>query len=168
MREKYIRQKHRQTYGDVPKWQFMTDMAFLDCVIQYRKNKWIGSQSMDSESTAEAQINITDSEADEHTSDSYRQPNNFNYNFQNNIEEIQHLQSKSTPDSTLTVEPKRQRTNSDSTDISIKKEYIEETPNKTPEQIFGEFVAAILSTKSVNERNRIMMKIMSVLTESTN
>lgn len=147
----------------------MKDMSFLDNVIQFRKNKWLGSQSMDSESTLETQINITDSEPDEHTNDSFRQPNHFNYNYQNVTEESQHVPAKSTPDSTLIIEPKRQRTHSDSTDISTtKKENIEENLNKSPEQIFGEFVAAILSTKTASERNRIMMKIMSVLTDSTN
>lgn len=123
---------------------------------------------MDSESNPEAQVNITDSEPDEHTNDSYRQQNNFNYNFQTVIDEPPLVQAKSTPDSTLTIEPKRQRTHSSSSELSIKKEYADDNQNKSPEQIFGEFVAAILSTKSATDRNRLMMKIMSVLTESSN
>lgn len=169
LREKYIRQKHRQSDGEPAKWQFMKDMSFLDNVIQFRKNKWLGSQSMDSESNLEASVNITDSELDDHTNDSYKQPV-FKYNnYQNINDEPQHVPSKSTPDSTLIIEPKRQRTDSDSTDMSNnKKDYVDESQIKSPEQIFGELVAAMLATKTASEKNRIMMKIMSVLTDSTN
>lgn len=146
----------------------MKDMSFLDNVIQFRKNKWLGSQSMDSESNLGTPVNITDSELDERTNDSYKQPS-FKYNFQAINDEPQHVPAKSTPDSTLIIEPKRQRTESDSTDISNnRKDYVEESQVKSPEQIFGEFVAAILTTKTVVEKNRIMMKIMTVLTDSTN
>lgn len=36
---------------------------------------------------------------------------------------------------------------------------------KMPEQIFGEFVAAVLSTKSEAEKNVAMMQIMQILTK---
>lgn len=179
LREKYIRQKQKYSEGVAGKWEFLDDLAFLDSVIQYRKKHWQVEESSQMFATSDNSCNLSQANSDyeaidEHTNDSTpNQPTSSTNTYQqplpNNSSSFVNVTIKShTPDSTLHTSDTRKRTVSSDVEEPAYFKPREKTDGqeRTPEQIFGELVAAMLATKTDGEKNLAMIEIMSILAKS--
>lgn len=189
LREKYIRQKQKFSEGASGKWEFLDELSFLDSVIQYRKKHWQveeSSQMFATNDNSLSQVNSDFEGLDEHTNDStpnnqpssstntYQQQlqdNAFNNSNNNNNSSNNYFSNVTTkphtPDSTLDVSSMRKRVASVAEEVNSPKKDKLDNQERTPEQIFGELVAAMLATKNDDEKKLAMMEIMSVLVRSS-
>lgn len=175
LREKYIRQKQKYQEGEA-KWEFLDELSFLDSVIQYRKKHWQIEESSNMFATSDnscalSQANSDYEILDDRTNDSTpNQPSSSTNAYQQSATCNSSFNSGNlkphTPDSTLDTTnnaPIRKRTMSDNSETFYNKREKSDVQERTPEQIFGEFVAAMLANKSDNDKNIAMMEIMSIL-----
>lgn len=177
LREKYIRQKQKHTEG-ISKWEFLHDLSFLDSVIQYRKkhqqideanNTFAANDSSCAISQANSEYDLTDEQSNDsipNRSSSWTNtyPQSISSNSTFNIDNLKNSipDSSSTSDSGVGLNV-RKRTLSEASDLSYLKKSRNDSQYRTPEQIFGELVAAMLAVKPEKEKNVIMMEIMSIL-----
>lgn len=172
LREKYIRQKTKYSEGK-EKWEFLDSLSFLDSVIHYRRKPW--QQSDDSYSLTDSQIEQLSSDCEvagphqdipQHSSEPMRV-----VDVKTEYQPLEgYLKGSCIPDSTLDTansmsmeSPFRKRMSSETSETPPKRTKTEQ--QKTPEQIFGELVAAILSKKNEADKNVAMMQIMQILTK---
>lgn len=165
LREKYIRQKQRYQEGR-EKWELLDDLSFLDGVINYRKKFW----SLPDHVSTDSQFDQFSSDCDQ-TVEFYAGTNE-NHKIKTE-DDFSSIEGSYAADSSLdgnkakdvgNIAKKRPASTSTSECCPTKERRCEHT--KTPEDIFGEFVAATLATKSESQRNIAMIKIMAVLTET--
>lgn len=157
LREKYIRQKQKYQEGR-EKWEFLDDLSFLDNMINYRKKHW---QILDNYSTDSQFDQFSD--ASDQIVEFFTEPKRVKLEEGNGFSSTE---CNYVADSTLdgnrtgeTLNSSRKRSISTSTSECWQRNV------KTPEEIFGEFVAATLAKKSEGEKNSAMVKIMTILTE---
>lgn len=171
LREKYIRQKTKYSEGK-EKWEFLDSLSFLDNVIHYRRKPW--QQSDDSYSLTDSQMEQLSSDCEvagphQDVPQPCHEPTRADIKT-----EYQPLESyfkgSCIPDSTLDTANSldnsyRKRLSSEANENPPPSKRNRTEDQKTPEQIFGELVAAILSTKNEAEKNVAMMQIMQILTK---
>lgn len=157
LREKYIRQKQKYQEGG-EKWEFLDDMAFLDEVISYRRKQW---QIYDNYST-DSQFEQLSSDYDLSSETNQHAETSQNVKTEGQNSE-RHFLENYVADSTLDLS--RKRNISESSDYLSKRER-KCRHMKTTEDIFGEFVAAMLATKTEAGRNSAMIQITEILTKT--
>lgn len=160
LREKYIRQKNRSLEDGTSRWELLEDMSFLDKVILYRRR--------------------SEHEYEPHSHPSY--PENYDNSYDSSVNDssndhtamvqIKEENSVQVPDSSITsYKIHARRASSDHTEEYPKKrakltpEQSASEITKSPEQLFGDLVAALLSKKREREKNIAMMDIMTILTK---
>lgn len=158
LREKYIRQKKKYLEcGE--KWEFLDDLSFLDTVINYRKRpSHVGDNNYSN-----------DSQFDQFSSDYDVSELNENEIIKviKTEEQMSTINADSTLDggrSTEVLNYRKREATPERNEFVPKKNRCEHT--RTPEEIFGEFVAASLANKSESEKNAAMVQIMAVLTKT--
>ncbi|RZC37019.1 uncharacterized protein BDFB_008728 [Asbolus verrucosus] len=163
LREKYIRQKNKYQEGD-GKWEFLDDMAFLDKVIQYRRKNCEPDMTYRSQNLQESSFHFNHS--NEIYDDSSVNDSSSNDFMPTVKSEECDMQDSSYDSGTGTASSGRKRSASDNSESSAeKRERVEEAPQKTPEVMFGELVAAMLAKKTERDKNVAMIEIMKVLTK---
>lgn len=164
LREKYIRQKQKYQEGR-EKWEFLDDLSFLDNVINYRKKHW---QILDNCST-DSQFDqfSSDYDASDQIVEFFTEPKRVKLEESNDFSCVESnyaadstLDGKNSAAETLNCSKKSISADECCTRNNRKCDHF-----KTPEEIFGEFVAATLSKKGEAEKNCAMLKIMAILTE---
>lgn len=161
------RQKQKYTEGK-EKWEFLDSLSFLDNVIYYRKKQW----------QIEDCYGYSDSQMDQFSSDceTSEQPDQLFLQGDGSLDasikteftasDVQQSYFKNcAPDSSTLDMSFRKRTASNDSELTCTKKNKCGDVSKTPEQIFGELVTSILSTKSEVEKNAAMLQIMHVLTK---
>ncbi|KAJ8942312.1 hypothetical protein NQ318_005304 [Aromia moschata] len=184
LREKYIRQKTKfEQEGDV-KWELLEDMNFLDKVIQYRKKHSEGDPDYKCKPYNDNRYNFQSSFL--HQSElSLESENNYPQKLQhyetgddNSLNDSsndypmtfkeEHATVLQVADSSYSHQPLRKRSTSVNSDAVVdKRPKCEETEatQRTPEQLFGDLVAAMLTKKPEKDRNLYMIEIMTVLSK---
>ncbi|KAJ8944168.1 hypothetical protein NQ314_009530 [Rhamnusium bicolor] len=182
LREKYIRQKTKyQQEGDA-KWELLDDMIFLDKVIQYRRKQ--SDSDFDNKRTSyndntsmynnfqpilPRQNEVSQESAYNYETGDDNSMNDSSSDYptlvkqENPVYQLADSSYAAGQQSSL-----RKRSTSINSEPSIeKKSKTEETDQKekTPEQLFGDLVAAMLSKKPEKNRNLYMIEIMTVLSK---
>ncbi|XP_066259433.1 uncharacterized protein [Euwallacea similis] len=173
LREKYIRQKAKFMEGDA-KWELLDDMEFLDKVIQYRKKQ--NDLPGHCNSSRPTRGSYQDSSYIKCSTDgedySYTDSSN---DFLSIVKEESAVQQVA--DSSFGCKRPRQTSVSSygGEQSSEKQGRFEEgesskartetSSEKTPEQLFGNLVASLLSKKPENQRNLYMIEIMTLLSK---
>lgn len=164
-----FRQKQKYTEGK-EKWEFLDSLSFLDNVIHYRRKQ---SQFDDSYSFTDSQIDQLSSDCEALEPEKLLQNDdsphaNIKTEYGGIDLQIAHF-NNCAPDSTHDVSYKhdncRKRAASEISEPAYSKKD-KRDQNKTPEQIFGELVTSILSTKNEVDKNAAMLQIMHILTKS--
>jgi len=186
LREKYIRQRAKFMEGDA-KWELLDHLSFLDKVIQYRRKQsdfFGGAQEKNrhpSESLRSHQ-SYDDVSTDYNHIRCNTTEDNSNHNSSNNFlsivkEESSVVQradsSYNTRHGAYSKKPRRDSVSSNSETIGSEKRLrvdegfspLECKPEKSPEQLFGDLVASLLSKKPENQRNLYMIEVMTVLSK---
>ncbi|XP_018322878.1 transcription factor Adf-1-like isoform X2 [Agrilus planipennis] len=171
LREKYIRQKQKYNDG-LGKWELLDDMAFLDSVILYRKRHWHPEENnmFTSNENSCPPSHPTTSDCDSSAIANFY--NNSIFHSQNvpvNFVARPNMPPDSTLDNSST---KRQCINNDSENngsqtIKQNKLLVRDKEMRSPEQIFGELVAAMLACKPEKDKHIAMTEIMTILARST-
>lgn len=166
----HFRQRQKYTEGK-DKWEFLDSLSFLDNVIHYRRKQW---QLDDSYSFTDSQIDQLSSDCETLEPEKIIIHNNDSLHANIKTEYVAsdlhptHF-NNCAPDSTLEVSQKldncRKRAASEASDSGCRKKDKHEQ-NKTPEQIFGELVTSLLSTKNEADKNAAMLQIMHILTKN--
>lgn len=166
LREKYIRQKRRYLDSG-EKWHYLDDLSFLDTAISYRKKYLQPPENYSNDSQFE-QFSSDCEVINEHNVELY--PESEASSGMLKIEEQPVIYANHDADSTLNENhrapdvlsfKKREVCSGDEEHASSKKRKCDHT--RTPEEIFGEFVAASLASKSGPERSMAMVEIMTIL-----
>ncbi|KAL3288437.1 hypothetical protein HHI36_002882 [Cryptolaemus montrouzieri] len=166
LREKYIREKSKKR-GNKDKWELLETMSFLDQVIQYRKtSRTLGNEGIHQDVDAPFGSLHGDFlfSGESSTSNDYHyqviaEENSLHDTTRNLLMEVkqEHIDI---PDSCYDSEgsSKKRRLSTNSC-CSIQKQRVD----KSPEHLFGELVASLLSRKSASDKNAAMVEIMKVL-----
>ncbi|KAJ8977635.1 hypothetical protein NQ317_003613 [Molorchus minor] len=184
LREKYIRQRIKYQQESDAKWELLDEMCFLDKVIQCRKkaDNDPDYRNAHHDSTfnnfhrALPQQNDTSQESENYTSNSYNyepgDDNSLNDSLSDYTTLIKQENSESTvfqiADSSYSHQGSSRKRSSSINSETIDKRLKSgdtEPKQKTPEQLFGDLVAAMLTKKPENDRNLYMIEIMTVLSK---
>lgn len=173
LREKYIRQK-RKYLETGEKWEYLDDLSFLDNVINYRKRILQIPENYNNDSQYE-QFSNSDCDVSDKNLELYaesvagsrikteEQQSSCSTESINNRDADSTLEENRTPEMSYT----RKRAASPAVFVEhYTKKRKNEQHTRTPEEIFGEFVAASLANKSESGRNDAMIQIMTVLAKT--
>ncbi|XP_076259033.1 uncharacterized protein LOC143195627 [Rhynchophorus ferrugineus] len=182
LREKYIRQKIKFHDGEA-KWELLDSLSFLDKVIQYRRKQSEIKMNFN-DGIGGLGINLYDSnyvhvKSNFDTDDnSYTDSSNDFLNIVKEENIVQQLADSSYPAvshgrprersaSSNSEVPSEKRTKTEETDSQNVKTDVKcnELSEKTPEQLFGDLVASLLTKKPEHQRNLYMIEIMRVLSK---
>ncbi|KAK9886640.1 hypothetical protein WA026_017561 [Henosepilachna vigintioctopunctata] len=168
LREKYIREKAKNKENSNFKWRLLDSMSFLDRVIHYRKNlkndehfpSDIFSEKVDKLTTEDFLLcsASSTSNADYHyqvireENSLQGPPTNFFMQVKQEVADV----ADSSYDSEGSSKKRR---------LSINSSYSHKQviQGKSPEELFGELVASLLTRKSEGDRHTAMVEIMKVL-----
>ncbi|XP_018565079.1 uncharacterized protein LOC108906332 isoform X2 [Anoplophora glabripennis] len=182
LREKYIRQKTKyQQEGDV-KWELLDEMGFLDKVIQYRKKQSDSNtdqkrstcvnfypkerkqneSSQDSNSSFSQNAYCCEMEDDTLMNDS---SNDYHAIIKQECTVLQKADSSFHSENNGASRKRCISVNSEASAEKLSKNEDTEIKEKSPEQLFGDLVAVLLSKKPEKYRNIYMIEIMQVLSK---
>ncbi|CAG9813401.1 unnamed protein product [Phaedon cochleariae] len=189
LREKYIRQKVKY-HQDGEKWELLDELSFLDRVIQFRKKLSDHDHNpkdpfLDNLQTSKhfptypkhSDTSHFPQETDSSFSQlhySYETADDSSMNDSSNDYMVQVKSENTTievPDSSFSSKSSpRKRGGSVNSEVFSEKKSKTEVPGRSasprsPEELFGELVGAMLSRKPECDRNRYMIEIMTVLSK---
>ncbi|XP_023023809.2 uncharacterized protein [Leptinotarsa decemlineata] len=180
LREKYIRQRVKfQHEGE--KWELLDELSFLDKVIQYRKKQSDDTHYQKTNSEIIRNNSPPSMTTQQATSHLLERKNNFsqitlNYetedesslNESNDFGVKEESMAIEVADSSCYSNTTRKRLSSTHSEAaSEKREKTDDTVRnpKSPEDLFGDLVAAMLTRKPEKDRNFYMIEIMRVLSK---